>query len=494
MVDGVQFAYCDPKNRLVGLSIWEVLTNELTGEKVDDVRTANVRGLFMQLKPSTKGKGSNLLLNGSLHRWHNGGEANVNDFTFPALYDTIRNLTDVLTISPESCLLHGLEVGVNIKLPFHPSKVLNNMVCYKGRPFLSINKREKAKGGVAALNEYKVKVYDKAAQSGQGCGHLLRVEIHIDKMRVLDGYGIKTLSDLQDAKKAYSLKTLLVEAVAGIVWTDRAVKISGLDNREQKQWLYLSNPKSWENMSKAKAYKERKKAVSLVSKHGSIYDMGKSVSDVWEGLFLGVFDFAKGQVSELGERGFPAKNGACSDTFRHEKQAQEKVTFSPLECTVKRSPFDNLEMEVNKAVGHNIENDNIIKKTFDFCTVQTVRKCKTCGGDISAQKPDSIFCSKKTTGEAAKRCRNKDSNRRHHMKTKLKKAMEKDRFVMVTYGDGAGRSYTDTLHPSELQSVPRVWFDRVQQIAILPTMGGEAGEVLAGKAAKEYIRGFVIKG
>ncbi|HEY8401336.1 MAG TPA: hypothetical protein VIK89_08745 [Cytophagaceae bacterium] len=47
------------------------------------------------------------------------------------------------------------------------------------------------------------------------------------------------------------------------------------------------------------------------------------------------------------------------------------------------------------------------------------RYCKSCGRDISGQKLNSVFCSEKIFGKEAKKCRNKDSNPRNHVKRKI---------------------------------------------------------------------------
>jgi hypothetical protein len=46
--------------------------------------------------------------------------------------------------------------------------------------------------------------------------------------------------------------------------------------------------------------------------------------------------------------------------------------------------------------------------------IQTIRRCLTCGRDITGQKSNSNFCSEKIFGREVKRCRNVISNFKQH--------------------------------------------------------------------------------
>lgn len=484
MIDGVQVTYYEQDEVLAALLDWDVLVNERTGKRIDNMRTATIRAINLKLKDCSGG-GQILLLNGSLHKYCNFGEENSNDFPFYALYDTIYNLTDALQIRPKNCMLHGLEVGINIILPFPPLRIINNVVTFKGKPFTQINKRNAHKGIVCSLSEYDLKIYDKAAQSGIDCGYVLRFEVHLHKMRVIKDYGIKTLHDLQNPYKTYHLKQLLLDMLGGIIWTDSTVNLSNLTDREQKQWLSLNNPKNWQDMNKFKALRQRKKAVELMTKYGKVEDLEPYINTTWERLFDGVFE---------------AENPLPFHRLDTKMEAIENATFSLLECSGERL-HDLPQNSNNTDTGllPPILTNNLIELTNKISVkmkqnkpkkadLQPVKRhCKSCARNINQQRPKSLFCSEAKYGKAAKRCRNKDSNRRLHFKRKILKAMNKNNFIAITYHDENGETFTDTLHPSEM-GITKEWLERIIKIDILPVTPNEPLETLQGLKAHDYIK------
>jgi hypothetical protein len=453
MIDGLQFSVNDVSGNLIKLPFWEVQILERTGQRVNDTRTAKVNGMHLTLKPK-QGKGMVLNANGSLHNWHNEGEGNAGQFTPTDICKAVESLTNILSISPEHCALHGLEIGVNIPLSCSPVRILKNAVCYKGRPFTGINKRNLRKGIIANLSQYDLKLYDKAAQSGKDCGHVLRLEIHYHKMQPLELYNIKTLSDLQNPLKLHQLKEVLINAIEGIIWTDTAANIDQMTDREQKKYLHYANPKAWQGLNKFKAARQRKTAAALVAKYGKTTDLTSPLNDVWATLFE------------------PEKQAIKTLPFYHpekEKQADKNATFLHLECN-------------SKKVAQRVENTEGLNATFLQTKEEQMKetntppnrakiaqckhapkRCKTCGKDISHQHEKSIFCSEARTGKAGKRCRNKDSNRRLNIRRMISWAINKPDYLQITYTDETGRTFTDTLHPTEV-TMKKSLLDRIVNI------------------------------
>ncbi len=451
MIDGIQLTFTtrNPKSHLLGLPCWEVLVNEKTGTKVNDIRTAHLRGLDLKLKPSSY-DGHNFIANGSLHKFHNCGEHNTDQFTFSKLRQSIDSFTDVFGIDPRQCYIHGLEIGVNITLPFSPLRVLKNLVCFRTKPFTQINKKSLTKGLQCSLTQYRVKVYDKAKQSGIDCGNVLRFEVAVDKMQVLAKYGITTLADLQVVKKVYSLFTVLKDALCGIIWTDTAADLNRLTNRELKQWLYYSNPKTWEGLGKFQRLRAGKTWEKLLHRYGNPVDLLPFILSTWKSLFLGELE---------------AENPQPFYQSILKSEAEESATFLPLVCTVKRlhTPRQN----------PTISNTTFLKKEDTQATTkqqpETIPKkrfCPSCGRDISTQDKRTVFCSEKIYSKAGKRCRNKSSNKRRDHKRKIQSAMKKNNYLLITYSDGTGATFSDVLHPSEI-STSKEWMDRIQSITTL---------------------------
>lgn len=502
MFDGISTLYRvpDETGNLSALPCWEVLVNEQTGERVDECKTASLRGLHLAYKPSING-GYNFIIKGSLHKWHNAGTNNAGRFTIADVQTAVYGLCNVFEVEADRVELHGLEIGVNIHLPFPALRVLKNAVCYKGKAFTPINKRNVHKGLICTLNDYEVKMYDKAAQSGLDCGSVLRLETKVNKMRFLKDYNLSTLAALTVPNKAYQAKQILVNVLEGIIWTDTSASLYTMTDREQKQWLYLSNPKSWQNIAKEKAYRQRQKHTLLFRQYAK-FDTGQHLkqlfSTTWESLFPDYLE---------------AENCTPFHPLDQESEAVRKVTISPLECTVKRLPVIHDTKGNTDTTFCITPNTNTNSANTAQSKVLPVRCCSTCGKDISQQRKGSRFCSASYVGvKAARVCRNKDSNRRRHLKTIIKKAMQQNNFIKVTYNDTLGINGTpafeppelpafDSLElpafdpsllpvfdPSEIETLSRQWLDKVKTIQTI--CRDELPLKLKGEKAKDNLQSF----
>ena len=66
--------------------------------------------------------------------------------------------------------------------------------------------------------------------------------------------------------------------------------------------------------------------------------------------------------------------------------------------------------------------------------------------------------------------------------------MQQNNFIAVTCIDSSGTSNTQTLHPTELQTLSRQWLDSVKAISILPIRRNELPVDLEGERAKGYLQ------
>ncbi|WP_436487420.1 hypothetical protein [Chitinophaga sp. ARDCPP14] len=457
------------------LLVYGVDVDLATGEIISVAQIADYKGLRFEIRPSVKGPGAALLLNGSLHKYSNDGLHNANDYSFFQLVNTVKDLTARFAVIPGAATLHGLEIGVNIKLPFSPLRIFKQVVCYRNKPFTQIDKKVKRMGLICCLTDYDVKLYDKQAQSKQPCGYMLRFEVKVKKMRYLRPYRITSMADLTEADKMYSLISLLIEVLHGIVFFDYSIDQRQLSKPELNQFLMLSNPVSWAAMSKYQLTRNRQRLNDLITKYSK-----RNLKPLLNALLLdnwnGLFEAEKLQpFHQLGG----GQNTCVDATFSHLEYVGEKVALSLNSNRRKKS--------ANPAQIYSLDQ----VKIYSAKNVQR-RTCKSCGRDISSQQVTSMFCSESRYGKIAKSCRNKDSNRRRDLKRTIFKAMNIQNFISITYQVG-GKTYTDTLHPSELD-ITKTWLDRITKIDIMPVASGEKPETIKGKAAKQFIQSnFKIK-
>jgi hypothetical protein len=423
----------------------EILANEDTGEMLGR-GIAKYKGLTFKVLPSLKSPEKlNIIISGSLHKYHNEGEHNHNRFTLNDCVKVVNDLVLLFGIDPTKCVLHGLEFGVNLNLPYSPTKVFYSMVAHKNKPYEAM--QGKRRWGVECeRNEYELKIYDKGYQSDLFGSNILRVEYKVLKMRKLAPYGISLLSDLCDPLKVAPLIDLLIEVIDDTIFIPRDTKIDGLTDREKSNFHEMGKPITWKELTPKQRF-DKKTILSRILKKCNGFDYQNDVKnrivEEWK-ICLNLPIEAEKKVM-------------FSPCFE-EKEAHENVTFSPLGYQVKtlRNPLE-------------IENEKIELKTTSTDTPP--RTCKSCGKSILLNRADSVFCSEKYN-LSAKQCRNKDSNKRRTFKAQIMRAKEKDKYIRVTYknlDDPKQELETVTLRGSEI-AVSRGWLNTMNQIyTVAPT-------------------------
>jgi hypothetical protein len=440
--------------------------NEDTAEVLTG-KTAEYKGLVFKIIPSTLGTGNyTMVVSGSLHRYHNSGESNHDRFSFVDCVNVVSELFEMFGINPETAFLQTLEFGVNLRLPYSPKRVIDAIVVHGIRPFEAMagNRR---KGVICEKSRYFIKIYDKGFVSGNYGKNILRVEYHANKMRELERFGIKKLSDLTDYSKVFHLLELLISAVESTVFIPSNTDLSNLTDREIRNFHALRLPSNWKEFSKSQRYKAKLSLDRILKKCNAFdyqTDLIKRISEEWKALFIVPNE---------------AKKVATFAPLLIESEAHEKATFAPLECTVQRSPNPQ-----NQELG------NFEEKT------PIIRTCKSCGKDISMNRIDSVFCSEKYNSHA-KQCRNKDSNKRRTFKAQIMRAKESNQWLRVTYKNLENPNvltYSEILHSSEI-TVARGWLNTIVSIEIFkdaPTLAlyqdshFEESETLTGVDARNY--------
>jgi len=375
MIDGIKFT-------CAGLhpSVWIQNTLLDFGGRVSyktgqsDLRqTANFQS--MEFVVSENGSCS---LHGSLHKYYNANDTNYNAFSFNNLTETLNNLNLNFSINPHNAEIHSIEIGVNINLDFKPKDVLNSLICHKNKPFNLICKNDKLLGKVCTYTDYEIKIYD-TARKHKIKENILRFELKIKRQRLLEPYGISTLSDLQNVEKVVHLLRLLLDRINEIVFFDFHFPVPNLSQGKANEWEQYSNPNFWAQTSaelydKRKAHYDRKQYKALMKKY-KCFDwnlfMQQKVSEAWYKLF-----------------GKSAEKVVYLKQAYSEKQAQKYTTFSDFKYIVEK---------VESEFKNNSKKTRASEKKF----------CVSCGRDISHQKGNSRFCSERLYGKAAKRCRNK---------------------------------------------------------------------------------------
>lgn len=432
--------------------------SERTGE-VSQRKEAKVNGVTFAISPTKSGVLS-CSLAGSLHKYKNGGVQNWDDFHITEMRDTLDELADTYNIKLDNALLHRVEVGVNIPLNYKPQRIIKSAICHKGEPFKSISKKGEFLGVICEHTDYDIKLYDKSYQQRiSDVGYILRFEIKFKRVRMLAACGIYSLSDLKKRECLENVLPILISKLKEIVFFDFYADTDGLTDKQKLRWERFSNIHYWESLNRKQYYNARVLFAELTKKYGAKDGaelLAEKVSNKYQEL-LEIKQKTVGQFPQLSTDGKQSKTG----------------TISNLEYMLENVPFGGVELQGK----NNCENEP--KNTTEK------RYCKTCGREITHQRAGSLFCSERLYGKEAKRCRNKDSNRRMIVKRKIVNAMKKERTLRITY-EVDGEYYTDTLQANEL-AITRDWLDRVVNVAVLDerTIDDE-------KKAKECLTKYLI--
>lgn len=415
------------------------LISERTGEVLSNTKEAERNGLRFRVGKQVTGGGFCSLL-GSLHRYKNKGNHNADHFTYSDLQNVIDNLASSYSIDPAATYIQRAEIGVNIPLNYSPDILIKSAICYKGKAFGTLRSGRRILGKIIEFQNYNFKLYNKGKQSGTG-GNVLRIEVTIKRNSVLKPYGVRTLADLTDPAKCFSLLGLLLDKIKNTIFYDFSYKGGELTEKQYLRYEQYSNPNYWENLDRYNLAKAKLLYWDKVAKYGAINWQKwaiKTALKTWQNLF----DFSTEKSLNF-TRNF------------HEMQADEISTFYVFNCF---SYF----VENCPAICHKIRSEKTAPKTPAKTTTKQPKKnhcfCLSCGRDISDQKTGSRFCSEKIHGKAARTCRNKDSNARLAKKRKLKRAIKANLWVKITYND-----HNETRRAQNI-TLARDWLDSVMNL------------------------------
>jgi hypothetical protein len=222
------------------------LVDTQTGFILNHVRTAYDRGLTFRLVPRRTGQGYRLEMKGSLHKFHNNGQHNADQFSINGLLLTLDELVCSFGFDPFQSRINNIEFGVNVELPFPVSQILKNLVCYRNQPFY-LDTKSGTPYYACKLQRYTVKIYDKGKQKGLNY-HLLRFEIRVSKMEYFNGTGIqlRTLADLINLANYPVLGALLVETFNEILFDDPTINSTTLSPDERNIYTKGINSRYWQ--------------------------------------------------------------------------------------------------------------------------------------------------------------------------------------------------------------------------------------------------------
>lgn len=365
-----------------------------TGVMLNRTNIAEYRGLKFIITPSSKHPSIYYCsVRGSLHKYHNKGLHNANDFTYLDLLEVLQELKEKFHIDPFFAIIRNLEFGVNLLTPLASKRISKNVLACTNKAFTYITIKGVKVGKHLEKGQYTIKQYDKGSQHPEiaPVDNLMRFEIAVKKMAFLNKCGITHLSDLMDLQKLEGLKELLIKYWDSIIYFDKKhIQYKQMKPKEQNRILYYANPQTWEDFN----YKTRDKAKvrfrQLIAKYGTTdthKEISQSIAQKWDELAAN-----KNTLLNHVPTPKPANKKGC---FDHDKSpAPAKQTGG---C----------------------ESENGICLTSDKPKEKPARKreCVVCSANIENKRVGAIYC--------GKRCNNKSN----YQKRKKKRIRERQRMA-----------------------------------------------------------------
>ena len=351
MIDGIEILNLPANPANLHKLDWNISVNTNTGETAHK-QTAFINGLFLAAYKSGR-----VILKGSLAKYNHGN--NCKDLTLLELRKTVNELADTLGINPAETDLNGLEIGVNIELPYNPNEFLNSLIVWhRIEPLRWTGKNENYVQ--FGRSQTTLKIYSKSLQHDLS-GNLLRYEFRIDRMAFAHKLGVKTLADLTAPDKWQSLANELLNTFNGLIYYDNSIDQTKLTAPERKLLEKGNNPYFWSKstLNRSAINRNHKKFMALVNTHGK--KRLNNIKNLIENKLITLKTCTV--ITDISEK-------------KNEKTCNELTT--PKKRNSQRNYTLNSGLKTNM-----YQNSKQVKKE--------PKKCKVTGLDISMQKDESVF-------------------------------------------------------------------------------------------------------
>jgi hypothetical protein len=249
---------------------------------------SDYQGLTFRVTPTQKDPnkyGCHVL--GSLHKYHNKGVSNANDFNLSNLKAVVKDL-EKYHIDPSVSVFETVEFGVNIALPYPCQRVFDSLVSMPTKPFTELRMEKTNIGKRGEFQEYEIKVYDKGKAENGKDSSMLRVELRVKKSQYLNKVGIRTLSDATDKTKLLHAGAMLLKSLNEVILCDFDIKkLDTLTPSVREKVLQWSNPKWWQAWNRKQRYKELKdlSAFEVATDTGNVKrDLLGAIIEKWDNL------------------------------------------------------------------------------------------------------------------------------------------------------------------------------------------------------------------
>jgi len=335
---------------------------EKTGElMINQNKSTTYKGLIFTITPF-----GTIKIKGSLHKYFNNGEHNYNDFTYSDLINVIIDFCEKFLINPLTTKLNNLEFGVNIRIPYNPNFIIDNLIHYQGIHFNRIT-RAGQNFAECVLQRYYLKIYNKGLQYNQE-NYILRIEIKTRKSEHLKQFNVKYLSDVLIYDNLFLMGNCLVNTFNHIVYWNHGINPDIFPEKQRDLLIKGQSIFYWKDLKqnqRSTYYNKLKLFKELVNQHGQhpFYEILDLISEKWKQLL----------------NNYPENLDKLTDfenTLRKQEIAQINISYKLLKrATAKRCIITGLDISMQKEKSKFLSHSgikNIYKN--DYTTFEKLQK------------------------------------------------------------------------------------------------------------------------
>ena len=255
MYDGFQ-VHLTAKNVLDRVRLMSNQVEHTDKETGDCHDTIVNDGLFIE---THSGWRPGVTIRGSLHELYTHGD-NSTLFTLSQARKSVEGLAWRFCINLRERCLQRLELGVNIPAKC-PEAIIDAAVLYHGKPAKNrkLNKKHYFKEWTFA--DYTIKLYRKRTT-------LLRFEVHINRLRVLDGGRIRSLEDLRHRDVFVKCLNHLLSCIDEFVFVPS--KVDAMPANLREMWAEWRNDTSWLQLQPYQKTREKQRVLQAIKEYDMI--------------------------------------------------------------------------------------------------------------------------------------------------------------------------------------------------------------------------------
>ncbi|MBE0647539.1 MAG: hypothetical protein IH596_07135 [Bacteroidales bacterium] len=168
----------------------------------------------------------------SIHKYANFGH-NYDDLSFQRLCLSLESFSARYDIDLSMAVIHYIEFGVNLTIPYDPLKIIECFINHKNKPFRPEYGGKELDMWKCKKGNYVIKFYNKRKLSPLLVDRL-RYELQIKKMVHIKSVGIRTLADLMNKKKIRLLGRFLWNTFSEILMSSPYIDMGKLSKEEIK--------------------------------------------------------------------------------------------------------------------------------------------------------------------------------------------------------------------------------------------------------------------